>query len=92
MRCFSMNSQENFTYIGPVYMPDGRPAPEVMTQEEAILFLRLNEADLKNPATTLQYYRDKGELNGIRIGKTIRYTKEDLLDFLRNQSRKPKKQ
>ena len=83
-------SSQDFIYIGPVYMPDGRPAPEVMTQEDAIQFLRLNDANLKNPATTLQYYRDKGELNGIRIGKTIRYTKEDLLNFLRNQSIKTK--
>jgi len=69
-------------------MPNGVPAPEVMTQQEAIHFLRLDEANLKNPATTLQYYRDKGELKGIRIGKTIRYTKQDLLDFLQNQSKK----
>ena len=83
-----MNNQNNNIYPGPVYMPDGTPVPEVMTQEEAIHFLRLDEADLKNPATTLQYYRDKKILRGIRIGKTIRYTKEDLLNFLRNQSQK----
>ena len=83
-----MCTQNDIPYIGPVYMPNGIPAPEVMTQEEAIHFLRLDHADLKNPATTLQYYRDKGELKGIRIGKTIRYTKEDLLTFLRNQSKK----
>ena len=83
-----MNAQDNHIYIGPIYMPDGTPAPEVMTQQEAIHFLRLDEANLKNPATTLQYYRDKGDLTGIRIGKTIRYTKQDLLDFLQNQSKK----
>jgi hypothetical protein len=87
---FSMNNQNEFTCIGPVYMPDGVPAPEVMTAQEAIHFLRLDEANLKNPATTLQYYRDKGDLKGIRIGKSIRYTKEDLLNFLRNQSQKTK--
>ena len=83
-----MSDQNNYIYIGPVYMPDGTPAPEVMTQQEACRFLRLDEADLKNPASTLQYYRDKGYLTGVRIGKTIRYTKEDLLNFLRNQSQK----
>ena len=85
-----MCSQNDSSYIGPVFMPDGAPAPEVMTQEEAIRFLRLDEADLKNPASTLQYYRDKGDLKGIRIGKSIRYTKEDLLNFLRIQSEKTK--
>jgi len=83
-----MSSQYNYPFQGTVYMPNGIPAPEVMTQEEAIHFLRLDEANLKNPAITLQYYRDKGDLKGIRIGKSIRYTKEDLLTFLRNQSQK----
>ena len=85
-----MNPQDSNIYLGPVYMPNGTPAPEVMTQQEAIHFLRLDEADLKNPATTLQYYRDKGILRGTKIGKTIRYTKEDLLDFLRNPAQKTK--
>lgn len=71
-------------------MPNGAPAPEVMTQREAICFLRLDEANLKNPASTLQYYRDKGYLKGIRIGKSIRYTKENLLDFLKVQSQTTK--
>jgi hypothetical protein len=86
-----MQSQNNDPYMGPVYMPEGVPAPEVMTPQEAIHFLRLDQANLKNPATTLQYYRDKKELVGIRIGKSIRYTKADLLEFLRNQSQKAKK-
>ena len=85
-----MNNQNENIYIGPVYMPDGTPAPEVLTRDEAIRFLRLDEADLKNPAISLQYYRDKGDLKGIRIGKTIRYTKTDLLNFLRIQSQKAK--
>jgi len=85
------NNHKDNSYAGPVYMPGGTPAPEVMTQQEAIHFLRLDEADLKNPATTLQYYRDQGELTGTRIGKTIRYTREELLHFLRNQTRKQDK-
>ena len=85
-----MCKQNDISYIGPVYMPNGIPSPEVMTPKEAIHFLRLDEADLKNPATTLQYYRDKGLLKGTKIGKTIRYTKEDLLDFLRNPIQKTK--
>ena len=81
-----MNNQ--ITYIGPFYMPGGTPAPEVMSAQEACCFLRMDESNLKNPASTLQYYRDKGDLKGIRIGKTIRYTKTDLLNFLRIQSEK----
>ncbi len=85
-----MNPQDSNIYLGPVYMPNGTPAPEVMTAQETCRFLRLDEANLKNPATTLQYYRDKGILRGTKIGKTIRYTKEDLLDFLRNPAQKTK--
>ena len=85
-----MNPQDSNIYTGPIYMPDGTPAPEVMTAQETYRFLRLDEANLKNPATTLQYYRDKGILRGTKIGKTIRYTKEDLLDFLRNPAQKTK--
>jgi hypothetical protein len=39
-----MNNQNEITYTGPVYMPDGTPVPEVMTHQEAIRFLRLDEA------------------------------------------------
>ena len=64
-----------------VYFPDGRPVPEVLTEQEAILFLRLDDGP-KHPEQTLQYYRSEGLLKGVRIGRKLRYTKTEMLRFL----------
>lgn len=61
-----------------VFMPDGRPAPAVMTSEELIEFLRLDGKGER----TLKYYRDEGELCGIRIGRKVRYPLDEVLRFL----------
>ena len=37
----------------PGVMPDGRPAPTVMTPEEAIAFLRLDQTGIKDPVLSL---------------------------------------
>lgn len=58
------------------------PAPEVLTEEEAIQFLRLDQDGPKNPQITLQYYREQGLLRACQIGKRLRYTKVELLRFL----------
>jgi len=60
------------------FMPDGRPAPAVMTAEEAAAFLRLGDKGER----CLKYYRDMGELVGIRIGRRIRYPLDEVLKFL----------
>jgi hypothetical protein len=52
---------------GPVYMPDGTPAPYVMTAEEAVKFLRLDTNGSKHPDTTLQYYIDEQMLVPVSI-------------------------
>lgn len=54
--------------------------PELLTEEEAILFLRLEKE--KNPARTLKYYRDKGQLRWLRIGTHFLYPKQELLNFI----------
>ena len=70
--------------IGDNVMPDGhggcRPIFPVMTKHEAILFLRLD--DCPNPERTLRYYREQG-LKCVRVGKQLRFTKQALDDFLR---------
>jgi len=72
-----------------VFFPDARPAPEVLTEQEAISFLRLDIDGPKHPEQTLQYYRQQGLLVGVRIGKRIRYTKMGLLEFLKKLSDHP---
>lgn len=69
------------------FMPDGRPAPAVLTAEEAIELLRL---DGPNPARTLKYYRDNNELVGFRIGRKVRYPLNEVMLFLaRKAERRP---
>jgi hypothetical protein len=69
-------------------MPDGngswQPVPEVMTPDEAVLYLRLNESGCKNPLKTLKYYshRDRGLLKPTRIGRRVYYTRKELNRFL----------
>ena len=78
------NSDKPFIlYVSPSYFPDGRtPVPDVLTESEAIRFLRLDICGLKNPHMTLKYYRDKGLLKATKISKKNCYTKTELLRFL----------
>lgn len=62
------------------FMPDGSIMPELLTEEEAILFLRLDKE--RKPARTLKYYRDKGRLRGVKIGTNFLYPKSELLKFI----------
>lgn len=78
-----MNSN---SYQHVVFFPDGRPVPEVLTEQEAVEFLRLDVDGPKHPEQTLQYYRSEGLLKGIQIGKRLRYTKTEMLKFLERLS------
>lgn len=71
----------------PVHMPDGRPAPLVLTEEELLILFRLDEGSQgpKNPKYTLEYYRKQG-LRAVQIGKRLRYYLPDVIEFLENQS------
>lgn len=66
-----------------VYMPDGRPAPLVLTAEEAATLLRIESAD---PSETLRNYRKEGRLRGTQIGKSVRYTLPEVAAFLKRQT------
>ena len=75
--------QNNTTiYIGPSFMPNGSPAPDLLTEEEAIIFLRLDRDGPANPKKTLKYYRDEGMLRGTRVGHKYFYQRKELLEFL----------
>lgn len=62
------------------YMPDGKIMPELLTEQEAIVFLRLDTEN--NPSRTLKYYRDKNQLRGVKIGTNFLYPKSELLSFI----------
>jgi len=76
---------DNNNYITTIYFPNGRPVPEVLIEQEALGFLRLDEGS-NHPKTTLQYYRSEGLLKGIKIGRKLRYTKTEMLRFLERLS------
>ncbi|MHC4332003.1 MAG: helix-turn-helix domain-containing protein [Planctomycetota bacterium] len=61
------------------------PCPDLLTEGEAIRFLRLDGICIEDPANTLRYYRKKGLLRATQVGKCIRYRRielEKLLDRL----------
>ena len=55
--------------------------PDLLTEDEAIKFLRLDVAGPANPKNTLRYYRNRGLLKGTKIGRRVIYMKKSLLEF-----------
>ncbi len=76
-----MSDPNDYASRVPVYMPDGSIMPELLTETEAEIFLRLETEN--NPARTLKYYRDKGQLRGVKIGSNLLYPKQELLSFVK---------
>jgi DNA-binding transcriptional regulator PaaX len=72
-----MNLQTEQTF-SVAFMPDGRPAPAVMTSVEVIEFLRLDG----HGERTLKFYRDEGKIVGVRIGRKVRYPLSEVMLFL----------
>lgn len=82
-----MEDHTDENIIFPVlYFPDGKRVPPVLTTEEVISLLRLDVGGSKHPENTLEYYREKKLLKGIRLGQHLRYYISDVLEFLKNQS------
>ena len=75
-------NQNQICYTAPVYMPDGTPAPYVLTSAEAIKFLRIDTNGTKFPEATLDYYQTAGLLCPITIGKSRKYPLPELLKFI----------
>ena len=71
-----------YTYFAAAILPkadgDFAPCPELLTEDEAIRFLRLDGIDTEDPAGTLRYYRKKGLLRATQVGKCIRYRRVEL--------------
>ena len=70
-----------------VYMPDGSPAPYILSVDEAIIFLRIDTNGTKHPENTLQYYITEGLLFPITIGKCRKYPLPELLRFIERLSK-----
>ena len=67
-------------------LPDGNgdftPCPELLTEEEAIRFLRLDTVNIKDRAATLKRYRKDGLLRGVQISKKIFYKRTELENLI----------
>ena len=77
--------------VSVVFLPGDppTPCPEVLTEEEAIRYLRLDTVSIKHPADTLCRYRDQGLLRGTQISRRIFYRREELdrlLEKLTNEN------
>lgn len=66
-------------------MPDGcggfLPCPALLTTEEAIRFLRLDNQKA-NAKKTLQFYREQKKLRATKIGKNLFYSRRELERFI----------
>jgi hypothetical protein len=74
-----------------VFFPDGTAVPELLNEQETIILLRLDTDGPTDPARTLKHYRDKGLLHPTRIGKKLRYSKKELLNFIDLMTERAKK-
>ena len=58
------------------------PCPELLTEEEAIRYLRLDTVGIEHPDDTLRRYRDQGLLRGTQVSKRVFYRRVELERFL----------
>ncbi len=61
--------------------------PEVMTADEAVRFLRLDEpGGPRDPYQALYRYRRQLLLRAVQIGRRVMYTKKELVRFLERKT------
>lgn len=80
------SANESLNSIPNLYFPNGNRVPLILTSEEVIHFLRLDTEGPKSPEKTLEYYREKKLLRGIKLGQHMRYYLPDVIDFIALQS------
>ena len=72
--------------LGLAVLSDGNggftPCPALLTAEEAVRYLRLDTLGRKDPAKSLQWYRERALLRATRISNVNFYTRAALDDFL----------
>ena len=61
------------------HMPDGRPAPALMTTVEVAEFLRLDHN--ADPKKSVQRLRLKKDLPAIKLDKTFRFRPDDVMEW-----------
>jgi len=66
--------------LPPAILPGDPPqwCPELLTEDEAVRYLRLDLIDVNDHARALRHYREKGLLRATQVGKAVRYRRVEL--------------
>jgi len=56
--------------------------PELLTQQEAVKALRLDDMDIKNPKESLRYLRRTGQLTYFKVAGKIVIPRKAIKDYL----------
>ena len=84
-----MTTINHTAYLAPAHFYDGTVVPELMTEEEAIKFLRLDSNSDGNGKESLKRLREHYGLQATKgIGKTLKYQKKELLKFIDTMTEK----
>ena len=68
-----------------------RLCPPLLTEAEAIRYLRLDVSGTKHPRLALRRYRRMGKLFGVKIGRQVLYRRQELDRFVeRMQKERPR--
>ena len=65
-----------------------RPAPALMTAQEAALYLRLTEdgQDIGDALASLEYLVSSGRIRPCRVGRHNRFARDELARFIHEQT------
>jgi len=66
------------------HMPDGRPAPFMLTREEVAEFLRI---DTKHIRHSIDRLRSVKGLKAVQIGQRVLYPLDAVLEFVERQKK-----
>ena len=79
-------NEKNITFSAPAALSDGNggftPCPELLTEDEAIRYLRLDIDGAGKPENTLRYYREQKKLRPTKIGRKLLYSRRALEEFV----------
>lgn len=68
----------------PEVTPDGNDrqavgsSPDLLSEAQAVRYLRLDTIEIKNPEETLRRYRKEGHLRGTQVSKRVFYLRSEL--------------
>jgi hypothetical protein len=65
--------------------PDGTLCPDLLTEQEAVRYLRLDCIKIEHPELTIRRYRAGGRLRGVQISKAVLYPVSELRRFIATQ-------